>query len=291
MTLSRRTLYMLPTRFGLLYGAMLLVLFVAAINYGNALGFLLTFLLVAVALVSMLATHKNLTGVEIAPGACAEVFAGEPAAFTVWLINASATARQGIRVEVARAEVARVDVPAHAKVSVQVYLPTLRRGYLDAPALTIASDYPLGLFRSWSRRTASAQRCLVYPRPAPAPMRATAHETRGGVGAMSHEAEDFIGLRAYYVGDSPRHIHWKAVARGQGLLTKQFGGGTGAPRWLEWERVAGGDEARVSVLCRGVIDAHAGHGAFGLRLPAQTIVPTQGAAHRAHCLRALALLP
>lgn len=289
MTLSRRTLYMLPTRFGLVYAAMLLVLFIAAVNYGNALGFLLTFLLAAMALVSMLYTHKNLAGLEIVPGSCDEVFAGEQATFTIWVINTSTATRQGIRIECARSEVARVDVPAQAKVSVQIHVPTQGRGYLAAPTLTVASDYPLGLFRSWSRRAALAPRCLVYPRPACAPVRANPDDARGSGAGASDEFQDFVGLRAYHLGDSPRHIHWKAAARGQGLLTKQFGGGAGAPRWLEWDCVGGDDEARLSALCRGVLDAHAGANAFGLRLPHTQIAPAQGEAHRAQCLRALAL--
>lgn len=290
MRLSRRTLYMLPTRFGLVYGAMLATVFIAAVNYGAALGFLLAFLFAAVALVSMLYTHRNLAGLEIVPGACGETFAGERAAFTVWIANPSPSARQGIRVRVAREDVARVDVPARARVSVEIQAPTTRRGYLDAPALTIASDYPLGLFRSWSRRAQLAQRCLVYPRPASTPLPARPDDAADGSGTgTSAEPHDFTALRAYRAGDSPQHIHWKAVARGQGLLTKQFGGSAGAPRWLEWDAVAGDDETRLATLTRGVLDAHAVAAVFGLRLPTCTLAPAQGDAHRLQCLRALAL--
>lgn len=288
MRLSRRTLFMLPTRFGLVYGAMLATVFIAAVNYGAALGFLLAFLFAAVALVSMLYTHRNLAGLEITPGTCAETFAGEPAAFTVWIANPSMAAREGIRVQVARNEVARVDVPARARVSVQIHAPTARRGYLDAPALTIASDYPLGLFRSWSRRAQLAQRCLVYPRPAAAPM--TVHaDTAGHGGRASVDPHDFSALRAYRAGDSPQHIHWKAVARSGELVTKQFTGSAGAPRWLDWDGVSGDDEERLAALTRGVLDAHDAAAVYGLRLPNGTLAPAQGEAHRAQCLRALAL--
>lgn len=289
MRLSRRTLYMLPTRFGLVYGAMLAVVFAAAANYGAALGFLLAFLFAAVALVSMLYTHRNVAGLELAPGACGETFAGDTAAFTLWIVNPSATPRQGIRVEVARAEIARVDVPARGRVNVQIHVPSVRRGYLDAPAFTLASDYPLGLFRTWSRRLPLALRCLVYPRPAAAPLTPRADDAAGGGTGASNEPHDFAALRAFRAGDSPHHIHWKAVARGQGLLTKQFAGSAGAPRWLDWDRVAGDDEARLAALARGVLDAHAAAAVFGLRLRDCTFAPAQGEAHRAQCLRALAL--
>lgn len=289
MRLSRRTLFMLPTRFGLVYGAMLAIVFIAAVNYGAALGFLLAFLFAAVALVSMLYTHRNLAGLEIAPGGCAETFVGERVAFTVWIANPSATAREGIRVHVARSEVARVDVPPRTRVSVQIHAPSTRRGYLDAPAFTIVSDYPLGLFRSWSRRAQLTQRCLVYPRPAAAPVLVHADAAAGSRAGASADPHDFSALRAYRAGDSPQHIHWKAVARGGELVTKQFAGSAGAPRWLDWDAVAGDDEARLSALTRGVLDAHAAAAVYGLRLPTATLAPAQGEAHRAQCLRALAL--
>ena len=36
------------------------------------------------------------------------------------------------------------------------------------------------------------------------------------------EGDDFAGVRAYVPGESQRHIDWRAVARGQPLMTKQF---------------------------------------------------------------------
>jgi uncharacterized protein (DUF58 family) len=102
--------------------------------------------------------------------------------------------------------------------------------------------------------------------------------------------DDFAGLREYHYGDSPRHIHWKAVARGEGLVTKQFAGEHGGIVWLEWEALPGHDvETRLSVLCRWVLDAEAAGWRYGLRLPALTLPPASGAAHRHACLQALAL--
>jgi uncharacterized protein (DUF58 family) len=50
-------------------------------------------------------------------------------------------------------------------------------------------------------------------------------------------------------------------------------------------------EERLSILCRWVLDAHAGGEAFGLRLPGGEILPGLGTAHRHRCLEALALFP
>jgi uncharacterized protein (DUF58 family) len=87
-----------------------------------------------------------------------------------------------------------------------------------------------------------------------------------------------------------RHVHWKAVAREQGLHTKQFAGETAQELWLAWELLPGlAPEEKLSHLCRWVLEADSGGLAYGLRLPARTIPPGSGPAQRSQCLEALAL--
>ncbi len=117
-------------------------------------------------------------------------------------------------------------------------------------------------------------RCLVYPRPAFPGMPLPSATTSAGAGAEHGRGqEDFSGLRQYHVGDSPRHIAWKAAARDQGLLTKQFSGRADTELWLDWTQLPPqmGVEERLSHLARWVLDAHAGAISYGLRLPGVTV--------------------
>jgi len=98
-------------------------------------------------------------------------------------------------------------------------------------------------------------------------------------------------LRAYQLQDSPRHVAWKAAARSDELLTKQFAGTAGAELWLDLAAVprALGLEARVSRLAGWILAAERQGLRYGLRLPGLKLAPDQGDAHRAACLQALAL--
>lgn len=283
---------MLPTRYGLGFAFVLLVLLLGSVNYNNGLGHALTFTLASVALVSMLYTQRNLLGLEVEGGTCAPVFAGEDARVTVCLRNAAAYARLGVVVEQQKRPVAPLDLASQGRGCVELALPTQRRGYLACPPIVLATYYPLGLVRAWSRRVSLPVRCLVYPRPAPP--QALPASTAGSNERQATPAgagnDDFAGLRDYRYGDSPRHIHWKAVARGEGLVTKQFAGEQGGSVWLEWDALSGRDvETRLSILCRWVLDAEATGWRYGLRLPALTLAPARGAAHQHACLQALAL--
>lgn len=291
IVLTRRQLLMLPTREGLLFALVLLALFLAAINYGNGLAYALTFLLAGAAVVSMLYTDRNLYRLRVAPGPGASVFEGETARFSITLVNEADGTRLGVIVGQGRNEVACVDIPARGGATVELTRPAERRGWLDAPPFFIATRFPLGIFYSWSSRLALPSRCLVYPRPSPpvpwpwSPDSAAAHAGR-------RDGDDFVGVRDYRPGDSPRHVDWKAAARGGPWLTKQFGG-EAVTLWLDYDAFTGLPvEERLSRLCRLVLDADAAGAEYGLRLPpGQRIAPGRGAAHRHACLKSLALFP
>ncbi len=290
-TLGRRQLYMLPTRHGLLFALVTTVLLLASINYGNGLGYALTFLLVAIAVVSMLHTHRNLHRLRVAPGTCVPVFAGETAQFEIVLVNNADAPRFGVVIEQNGAEVTRADVAAHANAAVMLGQRTLRRGWQALPAFRLATRFPLGLLYSWSRPVRLGHRCLVYPAPAAVlPFRAAPTETLRPEQGQRLGGDDFIGVREYQPGDSPRHIDWKAFARTGTLTTKQFGGGYQALVWLDWDALPEFDtESRLSVLTRWVLEAEAAGAHYGLRLPGTVVAPDRGEAHEHACLKALAL--
>jgi uncharacterized protein (DUF58 family) len=61
--------------------------------------------------------------------------------------------------------------------------------------------------------------------------------------------DDFYGFRDYRRGDSPRQVHWKGLAKGQGLQTKQYTAYADRSVWLDWEMFPGlGVEQRSVAL-------------------------------------------
>jgi len=290
MVLGTRQIYILPTRHGLLFTLVLVALALAAINYSNALAYLLTFLLASMAIVSLLHTQRNLLKLRISVAGGEPVFAGGPALFRICLHNDSA-ARYALRVESAHGVLAPFDIPAHDTRCVALSVPSVKRGWLNCPPLTLASVYPLGITRAWSRRLIPPARCLVYPKPADDAHWQTAAgiegESRPGV---MQDGEDFTGLRAYQSGDALARISWKALARGQGLHTKEFRAPLAESVWLDWDAFAPhAAEARLGLMCRAVLDAEDSGLAYGLRLPGVVLETDSGAAHRHRCLEALAL--
>lgn len=294
-TAGYRSIYILPTRYGLWFAAMLLVTLIAGINYANGLAYGLTFLLAGLALVAMLHTHRNLQGLSLRAGGCAPVFAGETATFTVVLHNPAAFPRLGIELWQTGGRAALIlDVPAHAPARAVLSIPAPRRGRLAPPLVFLVTRFPLSLWRAWTRRVGLGQTCLVYPAPAPLvelPL-SWGLTGDGAAGTGMGAGDDFKGLREYRRGDALMHIAWKALAAGRGYLTKQFASGTPAVVWLDWAALAGVDpEQRLRILCRGVLEAERNARPYGLRLPGAELGPDNGSSHAARCLEALALYP
>ncbi len=286
VTLNHRRIFILPTRYGWTFGFLLFVMLLASINYNNSLGHFLTFFLGALGLVSILHTYRNLAGLTLTASGARPVFAGEEAYFRLRIDNPGAE-RRGIEVELGKAR-ERVDVEG-ASLFLALPCRAERRGILEPGPLRIATVFPLGLFRAWSRLD-MGMACLVYPRPSPPlPLPPPAFPEGELSSGEGEEREDFAGLRPYVPGDALGHVHWKASARAGTLLTKRFEGARERVVRLDWDDVEGDGETRLSVLCRLVLEAEEEGISYGLRLPGEEIPLGLGQGHREACLRALAL--
>ncbi|MEO8628847.1 MAG: DUF58 domain-containing protein [Betaproteobacteria bacterium] len=292
VTLTQRRIYILPTASGLLFAATLLAMLIGCMNYNVSLGYVLTFLVSSIGVVSILHTFRNLAQLQLRAGRSVAVFAGEHAVFPILLVNPTRLSRKSLALQARVGDAVYADVAEGQTVYAALRIPSERRGILHIGRIRVFTLFPLGLTRAWSNVELDAT-CVVYPAPEsgvvplPTPSGGTAD------GAYSAQgSDDFAGLRKYELGDSLRHVAWKALARGQVMLTKQFSGMAAGTLWLEWDAIPADmpHEARISRVARWVLDASHSGQTFGLRLPADVLAPAAGAAHEEQCLTALALL-
>ncbi|QJR15401.1 DUF58 domain-containing protein [Usitatibacter palustris] len=289
VTLVQRRIFILPTRQGYVFAFTLMLLLIASINYTLSLGFLLTFLLAAMGGVAMLHTWRNLAHLKLRPGRSDPVFAGEMARFGV-SVETPSRARFAVAMRRRGDEAEVVDVETGNLAGVHLTVPARRRGRLDCGRVEIFTRYPVGFFHAWSYFD-FGQSVIVYPRPDPLaglPPMHSRNESEEGIPIPGDD--EFNLLRPYRPGDPPRQIAWKALARGQDLLTKEFNATASSELWLDWEQTRANDaEARLSALAHWVMESERLGQSYGLRLPGTSIAPGRGDAHRAHCLEALAL--
>jgi uncharacterized protein (DUF58 family) len=285
--ISRRRIYILPTRFGLMLALMLGAMLIAGLNYNSNLGLAFAFLMVSVALVTMHHCNRNLLGLQVDAATEVDAFAGREASFEFVLQNDSNVDRRDVEIRCMSAA-GICSVAARSSESVQVTIPVVERGVTRFAQFELRTRYPFGWFHAWTYVQGSL---TAYVAPSPQGNRTL--PAAGGLGVASRSEtrgdEDFSGLRAYEPGVPLKHMAWKVLARGGEAAVRSYTSLAAQPEWLEWSGLEGMDtEARLSQLCLWVLESEAAQRLYGLRIPGKEIAPARGAGHRFACLRALA---
>ena len=289
-TLERRRLYILPSRGGVAFGILVLVMLVAGLNYVNSLALLLTFLLTAFALVVMQQCHRNLQGVTVQAAHAPAVFARGAGCVNLALANHTALARFGLLARIVKGGERRTGAAPGAQVLLGLPVAAPVRGLQRIERLRIATSHPFGLFTAWTWVHTSIE-MLVYPYPEGSlPLPAQAAPVPGLRAREAAGVDEWAGVRPFRDGDSPRQVDWKAYAREAPLLVKEYRAAGTELRELDFAAVPlSGTEARLSQLTRWVLDAEARGESYALVLPGARLPMDHGPEHRHRCLAALAL--
>jgi transglutaminase-like putative cysteine protease len=196
--LTMHNVYVLPARAGWMMLVTVAVLMLATINYQLSLGYVLIFLLMGAGVVGLFLAHRALTRITLLLPHTHEQRgkAGEEIAVDIQIDTTSAGGVQS-RLE-------------------SLALRLGKAGSQSLPRLVCETRYPLGLLRLWSvwRPASSVQ---IDP---PDSEYGTAASHSQWAFAANHDAVttgsiDGIktDIRAYRVGDAPRDVLWKTVAK------------------------------------------------------------------------------
>jgi uncharacterized protein (DUF58 family) len=290
LTLSRRRLYILPTRAGIGFGLLLILMLVAGLNYANSTALFLTFLLTGFTLVTMHQCHRNLLGAQLVAATAQPTFAQRPGILELTFENPAGAARFRIAAGIADEPAAPTDLPARGRGRIELPLAAPRRGVVQIDRLHLITTHPFGLFRTWTWVHAPIE-MLVYPHPNGSLPMPTHYGNRGGTRSVINTgADEWLGLRPFRDGDSPRQVDWKAYAREAPLLVKEYSAAGADLRVFDFGTLGSLQlEAKLEQLSRWVVEAEGGGERYGLRLPDSYIKPDRGPQHRHRCLAALAM--
>ncbi len=179
--LTAHNIYALPTRAGWMMLVTIAVLMLATINYQLSLGYVLIFLLMGAGVVGLFLAHRGLTRTQL---------------------RLSTT--QALRGKLGE----EIDVLIQlGNVDQRLRVKLTKLGLQPLPRIICETRYPLGLLRLWSVwRLASAVQVDV-PDSDGGTRASHSQWTTSSQGAMKTD------IRAYRVGDAPRDVLWKTVAK------------------------------------------------------------------------------
>lgn len=283
--LNLRNVYIFFSSEGLLFAALLLITFVAGVNYGNNLVLGLCFYLVSVWLISFHVTFAHISGLQVRLLEVTMAPAGEPIWVTLQLTSESRQPRRQLLVGFEPSDLkstlehsstnnnskiknsaAKKWTSANAQVllprlqkeqMIRLAIPTNRRGKLEIPRLRIKTVYPLGIMRAWSY-VYFAREAWVYPKPEKFEWQVqylTANATDIATGGQyTSGQDDFERLDNYIEGESLARVSWGHVARGQGMFTKHFSAPVGHEQLLSYVDMPGTThEQKLARLAYGAL--------------------------------------
>lgn len=290
VTVHYRRIYILPTRAGWGFALLLFCMFVAGLNYSNSSALFLTFWFAGFVLVVLHRCHRNLLGVSLGGAVAIPTFAGQAGALQLTLENLSAQARYGIAADLPGASAVSADIAARSATRVTLAVPTSIRGRLLIDGLRLTTVLPFGLFRAWTWVYLPLE-IIVYPRSrGTLPLPTVAGVTPGAKVSGASGGDEWLGLRGFRDGDSPRQVAWKAYARGAPLLVKEYCSAAAPERFFDFDRLPNiGIESRLEQLSQWIVDAENRGERYALTLAHVHRGPDRGLQHRHRCLAALAL--
>jgi uncharacterized protein (DUF58 family) len=290
VTLHYRRIYILPTRAGWGFAFLLFCMFVAALNYGNSTALFLTFWFTGFVLVGLHRCHRNLLGIALQGATAVPTFAGAAGGLELTLENPVPLARLRIEADLPGIAPSMTDIAARSAARLSLAVPTTARGRVLIDGLRLTTALPFGLFRAWTWVYLPLE-IIVYPRARGAlPLPADAGMTHGARVRGGSGGDEWLGLRNFRDGDSPRQVAWKAYARGAPLLVKEYCSASAPERYFDFERLASLDtETRLEQLAAWIVDAENRGERYALTLPDSKLALDRGPQHRHLCLRALAL--
>lgn len=287
--LHRKRVYIIPTRQGLAFAVLLFVMLLGSMNYNNSLGFLTTFILTGMSVVTIFYTNRNILNLSVSTGPVTAVFAGEILSIPIHFHNQDYAARYAVQAHFTGEKANTLDIASNSTSSMELHRTTTYRGEYPVGRLVIDSIFPFGLFRCWSYAE-TTDTYLVYPQPSDE--RHLPETLSNGEGAhiqAGYDPQDFSGLKSYTPGDRFHRIHWPSYAKTGSLHIKQFTSNQAQEIWLDWSMCHSHDiEYRLSQLCRWILIAHQQNLAYGLRLPGISVPPARGEDHLHSCLAQLA---
>lgn len=288
--LARQRLYIVPTAFGTYLSMMLFAILLGSLNNGSNSALLFATAACAMLAMALIQTHQRLVGVRILSIHAFPSHEGDPITVRVSMDHGSRHTRQGLSLTMGASQVA-FDLASGEPHSLDLQLASLPRGIHPMGRLRLGTRRPLNIAHAWSW-VWPHQSFLIYPRleansPSPPGKGMEEHRLRSSrIGTEVHH------LREFRMGDAMRDIAWKASARNGRLMAREYEAQGGGLQFLDWDDVAHlPTEQALSRLATWVVQADSQGQATELKLPLQTIGPSQGLAHRHACLTALARMP
>lgn len=287
ITLSHKNIYILPSKFGMAYLFVNLLVYILGINYQNNLVIMFSYLMLSFLLVNFIVAFINLYNLKITLSHNTAGYQHTGYQVQFHLCNRDGTTSLEIQGDnISHQFIDAVDDTLY-KLDLQVNVA--KRGSHSLPRIKILSRYPFGLVTTWSYFI-SEVKTYIYPTPLAFSFHQVSQaelESESDSAKRSLAGEHYQGVRPYVEGDKVNRISWKHYAKHQVLATKDFTSGSSNEYEFSLNTVPGELEQKLQHLSYLVTHAEHEHLRYSLILPNSKVELGSGNNHMTQCLERL----
>lgn len=320
VTLTQKRIYIFLSKEGFLYGMLLLITFIAGVNYANNLILGMCFYLASILVICIHFTYAQLSGLHIKMLDIADAECGDLVRVRLQISATGSKPHRQILLEfqneVVSSPMSKTETNTETEKETQFdatnikrkellasvleqtivsfYLPATRRGQFVLPRLTISSVYPLGVLKTWTY-ILFHNHAWVWPNKLSFPSygsdTAKAH-SESNITGQKKGSDEFDKLDTYQLGESLARVSWKHLASGKGMITKHFADPMGKDVILDYHNMpASHHENKLRQLSYAVQALSKTNTPFALKTPFGALTLNTGDIHLAQCLLILAKAP
>ncbi|WP_269520419.1 DUF58 domain-containing protein [Alteromonas sp. BMJM2] len=325
-SLTMNTIFVLPTGFGWAFIIMSLCLFLLGTNYQNNLMVLLSYILLSVMLLTLFYTHQNFARLMVKSKPLAPFHCHQTGFFHLAVVPQDESDYSDSLSQVIRSSNTQSDFPSSKRCKgnivaswfghkaqfpfildaaesngaenttqiLTIPIPQTRRGLFSLPRLTLACDYPLGLYKCWTHLDFSAE-TVVYAKPLKGDVNTVSalndesEQSTHSTSMTNQNGSDFHSLSDYKAGEPLNRVVWKQVAKSGDWVVKAFEEPEQRNHVLSVDTNVE-TETAISLLTFHVIEQSKQGNLFGIQYQSIDIKPSSGETHTHQCLKALACL-
>lgn len=220
-------LYIIPTKPGLLFSVLFIVVLILGILYSNNLVLILTFIIFSILLLSMFITHINLeqlslNSFKLSNGYAQEILSGK---FTI--LNETQRVRHKFSItfisEDEEFEYFCSSDSNYKLIEIQTHSNGRNRGIYKCYKIRLSTTYPLGLFYCWTYFKVNQDIC-VYPKMKNQIELSLNQKVDLEESKVKDEfgSQEFTENRKHLQGEALNKVNWRLFAKYNELFVKEF---------------------------------------------------------------------
>ncbi|WP_462158390.1 DUF58 domain-containing protein [Pseudoalteromonas sp. GB56] len=256
ITLGHSTLYVLPSKMGMLFLVVAILNFILGANYQNNLIHVTAYLMLILLLMSLIQAYSNMKGLTIVFQDIPDVFANQPVSCRIRVSNEQ---RRSYAIFLTWDNVDylidSVDQnPQEIVINGQKHV----RGKYISARLRIMSSFPFSLAQVWSYLDPKKVHYVypaTYAHNHPLSVYMTDSEESDSTALYKSGNDEFSGLKEQKHQVDYRRISWKHFAKREELLEKEFVTQAQTAKVMDFEALVGSTEQRLSMMAHTIEEA------------------------------------